>query len=381
VRATSIPSRSTSPSSCSVSTQIEPSRTCTSRMRRPISIHSSSTTPPSRRRSRTTPSPTSAPTSMSPFQAVQGRLVPYEGEARGGDGLLEDVHRRSHALHLGADADRRIGVVDAAGDERPAVVVAADEEVDLVAALRPVVDGPQLPGGRVHVQRLDVAVAGGVEVLIGVLVPGGVVVWRIALFGHADGAASLVLEVLRALRLRRSPIERTSVPSGSHAMRPPKWSPEESWSSSCITQTSATSRRLVLAVPGGALHHDGGSALGSAGVHPVDPAVRRKVRVQRDVEEAGLAPVRGALHAGRGLHLVDGPGEVPLRCAVTDGPRVPFGHEEAPVRQECHPPGCTRPVDDGLYVEGIGLAGDRVLLGECRAGHGGSQRQGPGQGM
>src|SRR5690606_31103065 len=60
-----------------------------------------------------------------------------------------------------AAADRRAVIVDAVGDDGPAIVLAGFGDVDLVAAARPVLAEPRRAGLRVERGALDVAVAVG----------------------------------------------------------------------------------------------------------------------------------------------------------------------------------------------------------------------------
>src|SRR5690606_13022892 len=56
-------------------------------------------------------------------------------------------------------ADRAAAVLDAVGDDRPAVVAPGAHDVQLVAAAGAVLHGPQLARSRVQGRALDVAVA------------------------------------------------------------------------------------------------------------------------------------------------------------------------------------------------------------------------------
>src|SRR5690606_15665968 len=69
-----------------------------------------------------------------------------DGEAGDRRRDLPEPERRGHALQLLLPSDRLVAVVFAAeGLHRPAVVAAGLREVDLVAAARAVLDGPERP--------------------------------------------------------------------------------------------------------------------------------------------------------------------------------------------------------------------------------------------
>src|SRR5690606_5906202 len=99
-----------------------------------------------------------------------------------------------------ADA-RADHVVAAARHHRPAVVQATPGRVDLVAALRPVLDGPQRAAGRVGGGALDVAVAQAPDIGCGELRVGG---GRAALAVDADHLAEVVGRVLRVVLAREA---------------------------------------------------------------------------------------------------------------------------------------------------------------------------------
>jgi hypothetical protein len=83
-------------------------------------------------------------------QAADQEVVPpapehvavIDGQAGGRHRLREDVDRRDHVLIGEADADRRTRIVRPAGDERPAVILAGYDQVDLVAALGTMIGRP-----------------------------------------------------------------------------------------------------------------------------------------------------------------------------------------------------------------------------------------------
>ena len=91
-----------------------------------------------------------------------------------------------------------------------------------------------------------------------------------------------------------------------------------------------------------ARHGRSGDAAGSRlRVGEVDRAVLGKAGVDRDVEQAALAPRRHVRHAG------DGVGHAAVSLDVAQPPRT-LGHEHAAVRQERQPPGMLEPSGDGF---------------------------------
>ena len=82
-----------------------------------------------------------------------------EGDRAGGERRRPLHHRLLHTRLLGLVGNRGAVVVDAVGDDGPAVVVAALDAVQLVAAPRAVLGCPEVAGHRVPGHSLDVAVA------------------------------------------------------------------------------------------------------------------------------------------------------------------------------------------------------------------------------
>src|SRR5258706_241260 len=86
-------------------------------------------------------------------------------------GVEDGAGRRDHRipivdrlLHAGlrrALADRGAGIVDPVGDDRPAIVLSRLRVIELVAAARAVLHGPETPGLRMESGGLHVAVAVG----------------------------------------------------------------------------------------------------------------------------------------------------------------------------------------------------------------------------
>src|SRR5690606_5645134 len=71
--------------------------------------------------------------------------------------------RLLHAFGAGVRGDLVAVVVDAVGHHRPTVVAAGADDVELVAATRSVLGGPDAPGVRIQGQALGVAMADAVD--------------------------------------------------------------------------------------------------------------------------------------------------------------------------------------------------------------------------
>ena len=117
------------------------------------------------------------------------------------------MHRRFHALAARPGVDGGpAAVVHAVADHRPAVVQAGPDEVELVAALRSVLVGPQVAGLGVHEQPLRVAVSVAPDLGQGAGLPDErVVVGHAAVVVEADGDAVMVRRVLRGVGRQVAP--------------------------------------------------------------------------------------------------------------------------------------------------------------------------------
>src|SRR5690606_1089622 len=80
-------------------------------------------------------------------------------QTRRRDGRDPVVHGLLHPLAVRGDVDRVAAVVDPVADDGPAVVAAGPDEVELVAAARPLLVLPELAGFRMDGEALRVAVA------------------------------------------------------------------------------------------------------------------------------------------------------------------------------------------------------------------------------
>src|SRR5690606_41818989 len=74
-------------------------------------------------------------------------VPPVEGNGRGGDGGHPAQYRELPAGHGGRQGRRLVVVAVSPADERPAVVVAGEDAVELVAAPGAVLRGPEIARG------------------------------------------------------------------------------------------------------------------------------------------------------------------------------------------------------------------------------------------
>ena len=81
-----------------------------------------------------------------------------EQQSGGGDGGGPELNRLLHPCAVCARVQRRAAVVHAIADYRPSVVAARQEQVELGAALRPVLGFPDVPGRLVDEEPLGAAV-------------------------------------------------------------------------------------------------------------------------------------------------------------------------------------------------------------------------------
>src|SRR5690606_7430527 len=141
-----------------------------------------------------------------------------DGHAGRGHGRHPHVNRVGHALLAGALADGCArAVLHAVRDHRPAVVGARLDDVQFVAALRPVLDLPDDPGAWVASHALRVAVAEGEKLRPGaVAVDKGVVVGHAAVAPEADHAGVMGAEVLAVGHIAAVAEGQVHVPGVEH---------------------------------------------------------------------------------------------------------------------------------------------------------------------
>jgi len=86
-------------------------------------------------------------------------LAGVERNRRDRDRWRPLMSRRLNPFLEGAFADDRAVVIDAEAHDRPAIVQRWANEIDFVAAARPMLGGPELAGDRMHGETLRVAMA------------------------------------------------------------------------------------------------------------------------------------------------------------------------------------------------------------------------------
>jgi hypothetical protein len=245
--------------------------------------------------------------------------------------------------------------------------------VDLVAALRSVVDSPEFPRFGVHRQRLDVAVARGEQEFVRLPVPGRVVAGRLARVGHPQDAASLILEILRALE-----VPTLSDRQEQHPVLAPGHSAAEVQSARVLVvllhdpDVLDLAKRGLAVGPDAALDDNRRAALGLAGVGPVDIPVLVEIRVQRDVEQAGLTAPGLAVVAKQVLDLVHDVRGGAVGGDEPNGARIAFRHQQPLVGKESEAPGMFEALRDRRDLERDVVGLDRADL-LCMEGKGGGQ--------
>ena len=255
-------------------------------------------------------------------------ITRQEGHAAGRDGGRNPVLQ--WLLEAGlrpflADA-RADAVVAAVGQQRPAVVEPGTHAIDLVAALRAMLHGPQLARGGVQRRALHVAVTQAPQLGRRTGAANEGVVGRHAAVGlDADDLAQMVGGRLRVVLAREAVAqahEQTAIPR-EHEAR-------------AAVQAAAHLGQLpeddlhvghALAIEPAARHGHAVATLAGFGIGPVDQAVVGELRVHGHVEQAALAA------------RVDGgqAGEWFTRLAIRRQhaqPALSFGDEHAAVRQE-----------------------------------------------
>ena len=255
------------------------------------------------------------------------------------DGLLHPLLRRNSL------ADGLAAVGEAVGDDRPAVVLAGFRAIQLVAALRTVLDDPE-PSLRVHHGGLHVAVAVGPDRRLR-RVGEGIAVRDRAVLVDPEHLAEAGRQVLRLVADRR-----VRALADGH---------EEA----ALRVEGETRAEMLVAVIGGGLAEDHphvlqgarvaldgearprhagavAAAVARLGVGEEDRAALGEVWRQRHVEKAALA-VRVDLR-----HALDG---VAGRAVAIDDVHVALlrRNQHPPVRQELHRPEPRQVVGDGLH--------------------------------
>lgn len=244
-------------------------------------------------------------------------------------------------------------------DDRPAVVLTGAHHIELVAALRPMLMGPQLAGRRVQGGALDVAVAQGP--LLGQcprLLHKGVVGGHPTVVVQANHRAGMVVPFLRAMAV--APVTQGQV---EHPR---------------LVEHNAPTK--VLHRAGFGLHAEQDLHLGHAHAHefaarqrsaptasagravgPVNPAVLRILRMQHHIEQASLALCRD------GGQPLDGLGFGPKVGAQQAHAPGPFGDQHPAIGQEGDRPGILEAAGEGHHPKREQL---RSHHGRTFLGHG-----------
>ena len=286
-------------------------------------------------------------------------------QSRRGDRGHPVVHGRLHPLALGAHVDPRSApVVDPVAHDRPAVVPARQDQVDLVSALRAVLVEPEVAGLGMEREALRVAVAVAVDVLERALgsderIVGGDAPVVVQAHDHAVVGG----EVLRRVgRQFGEPATRRHLPV-------PGGDVEVAFRVECQARAVVVAarragdpdlldvdERVVLQAPP---HHARArsSAFARPGVAEVEQAIRLEIGVQGHVQQAALAPCDHLGHAPDGL--------IEERSVTHDAqPSRPLGDEHVSAGEPGEGPRIAQALDHGDH-----LMGDLLVLD---ASHGGS---------
>src|SRR5262244_406684 len=201
------------------------------------------------------------------------------------------LERLLHALLVRALVDFGAVVVDAVADHRPAVILALLDDVDLVAAARPMLVLPQLPGHGVEREALGIAVAVAPDLRLGGRPADERIVRRDRAIGpDADDLAEIVGRILRL------------VAGGEMLARGQEEIVVRRQRNAAAEMVAAGERaglaedHLDLVEPGRAfIHQPGARERGAAaafhrlGVTEIDGVILRKAAVERDVVQPALA--------------------------------------------------------------------------------------------
>ena len=262
------------------------------------------------------------------------------------------------------------------GDDRPAVIRAAADDVHLVAAERAELRLPQRPGPGVEGQALHVAVAVGPD-----LRPDAFLVRpRVALGGPAvtlqpQDLAGEVAEVLRPL------LADEAVAGGEVELAVPG---AEDDAAAVVVAPLRLRRRGIQDRPrvfqrGRALvEARADQARQRAAFHPrreaeIDLPRRREVRRQGDIEQPALA---ARLHH---RHAAERAGDAAVAADDAHAAR-PLGDQQAAVGQEGGAPGVVEPLGEGDDAKDGGLRAHRPLRrAGGRGGAGGGRDQAGGE--
>ena len=295
-------------------------------------------------------------------------LAPVEGQSRRCDHRVPVIDRLLHPLARGDPlVDRRARIVHAIGDDRPAVVPARLDPVQLVPALRPVLDGPKPPVA-VQRRRLHVAQTLGVgfrQAHRGVPCGG-----RPGQGVDADDLAQVVVVGLRRIADRHV---RTLAQRHEQVALPVRHHPAAEVLVAVIDRHLREDlldvfQRRVVRRQRGRGDRRMVAALRGCGIADPEPPALGEVGGDRHVQQPALAARRNLGKAA------DGIGQ---RAAGRDDPQPArtLGHQPAAVGKLRHAPGMFQPVRDEGRVQrdvvghggraGLALEGGR-LVGRVR---------------
>jgi hypothetical protein len=280
------------------------------------------------------------------------------------------VEGLGHARLRRALADLRAdAVVHAVGDDRPAVVHASADDVQLVAALRAVLVGPQRTGARMQGRALDVAIAERED-----LGPRAGALRERVVGGHApvvvqaQDLAGVVVEALRAVLLAAVAERHEEVTLAVEYQFRAEMAP-----AARFRLHSEDRLHLDEAIPREPRARNFGADARAVAcrVREIDPAVLGESRVERDVEQSALAVFgdvwRQALQRPR-LELAVVPDD-----AQASGP---LGDEHPAIRQERDAPRVRQAGHDHHCAQLVQLGADRLRASRAgeREKEGGERR-------
>ncbi|MNF58793.1 hypothetical protein D3C84_403630 [compost metagenome] len=255
--------------------------------------------------------------------------------------------------------NRLTGVVDAMGRQRPAVILAALDDVDFIAALRAVFVFPQRAVPRVERRALRIALPVGPDLRAHVgLADKGVVLGHSAIRVDSHHFTLQLVEVLggRAVVVFPQGHEQIAV-AIKHQPRAKMVAHREL---GFLTQDhlEILERRHIVGEPAAAHRRAGLAALTATfGIGQIDHPVLLEVGRQRHVEQSTLplGPDRG--------YAIERCGQLAFGGHQSQV-AGPFGHQHAfAIRQECQGPGVLQPRHDGGDLKGAIFAFHR--LGRC----------------
>ncbi len=293
------------------------------------------------------------------FQAGIASPV-VEGDARRRDHGVPMRDRIGEFRMSGRFRDRRAVVIVAPAHHRPAVILACLRNVDLVAALRPELALPQFAGLRIDGGALRIAVA--VRPDFGpraLLADEGVVLRHRAILVDAHDLAKVGRKILGGRELEALAQGDEQLAVGSEGEPPAK-------------MIAAVDFRLLAEDDGdvfeavsperAAGHRGSGAARSGFRIGEIDEPVRRKIRIECDVEQPALTLGENLGHALKRLRYRS------VLGYDAEPPR-PFGDEHTAVGQKCEPPRMFESVDDRRDRDRARFGFDGLVFGQTCLRH------------